>query len=321
MNSTKLVALAAAIAVAGLASVPPADASASHHCLGMRATIVSAARHVEGTAGPDVILATAPKAEVRAGDGADRICTGNGADAVYGDAGADRIDVGNGENFASGGTGHDRIKAGDDLDRLNGDAGPDRVFGGDGGDTIQGQAGDDKLFGSANPVISPDRVDGGLGADAVHGGLGGDVLNDGPGRDYVGGDYGADVLTPSRDRLPDEFSGGADIDRVDYQARGRFFGLGVTVSLDGIANDGIGCAAACEGDNVDPDFENIVGGQDADVLLGDAGPNAIAGAGGDDTLRGGAGDDSLDGGVDDDGCYGDDGLDAAVACEFTFGVP
>ena len=175
------------------------------------------------------------------------------------------------------------------------------------------------------------------------------MLSDGPGADAVQGDPGEDLIKPQDDGTPDQYSGGFGVDTITYVGDyDSYFAEGVTVSLDGAANDGTDCPAQCEGDNVTSDVDNVVGSSGNDTLVGGIGVNVIdggygldsidghdgndlvrggpdadmlGGGLGADTLRGEDGDDALDGGVDTDSCYGDDGVDTATACETAIGIP
>ena len=141
----------------------------------------------------------------------------------------------------------------------------------------------------------------------------------------------------------DDFSGGEGQDLVSYFSRRA----GVTVNLDGVADDG----AAGEFDNVRGDVEIVTSGTGSDVLIGNAAANKfdssggtdrmegrggadslfavdnLAGFGGPDTVLGGAGNDRIDvvdeSGGDDvrcgagtaDSAFIDAGQDTALACE------
>lgn len=105
----------------------------------------------------------------------------------------------------------------------------------------------------------------------------------------------------------DTIASGAGIDTLDYGSRS----IGVTVSFDGVANDG----QPGEGDLVRSDLENVIGGAGNDVLGGSGSANRLTGGGG-DALSGDAGldwlsgdDDVLDGGFGDDRLNGDSGND------------
>jgi hypothetical protein len=79
----------------------------------------------------------------------------------------------------------------------------------------------------------------------------------------------------------------------------------VNVTLDGNANDG----AAGEGDNVEPDVEDVTGGSAADTLVGNNSDNQLDGGAGDDTISGGGGNDGLLGGPGRDTIDGGSGRD------------
>ena len=103
--------------------------------------------------------------------------------------------------------------------------------------------------------------------------------------------------------------GDGGIDVADYSA---MTGV-VTVTLDGVANDGVG-----EGDNVDADV--IRGGKAADSLTGGPGDERLIGGQGADQLRGGDGSDALVGGQGADLLDGEGGTDVADYSAATLGV-
>jgi len=141
--------------------------------------------------------------------------------------------------------------------------------------TIDGTSGNDVIAG----LGGNDTIDGKGGNDFICGGDGNDTFLEGAAPD------GADVLI-----------GGADSDTVDYSSRTG----GVTVKLDGKANDG----EKKEGDDVET--ENVVGGAGDDKLTGDDSANVLTGNAGKDKLQGLAGADTLNG---SDGVAGNDTLD------------
>jgi serralysin len=110
------------------------------------------------------------------------------------------------------------------------------------------------------------------------------------GTDTLNGAGGGDVFVNSS--TTDTFNGGAGVDWVLY----THSLVGVTVTLDGVANDGM----PGEGDNVGADVENVVGSEESDVLEGNGADNRLHGLDGDDTLRGRGGHDTL---------FGDAGFD------------
>jgi Ca2+-binding RTX toxin-like protein len=313
-----------ALCAAALWGAGTADASSSAECFGHTATITSNAKKIVGTSHDDVIVA---------GHGSQRIDGGDGDDLICADGGNDRVD---------GGAGRDRI---------DGDEGDDRLSGGRSADLITGNRGDDLIVGDSNPSDSYDVLNGGSGDDLIRGGDGADLLKDGPGSDVLRGDAGDDELRPQDDQTADRYSGGGETDVIDYAAdEDSWFDNGVTVSLDGVANDGVNCPQQCEGDNAGADIENIVGSYGDDTLIGNDGVNVIDdpdaqggntiqalggadivhggygddtidGGTGDDALHGSGGDDTIDGAGDNDQCFGDTGTDVAANCESEVGFP
>lgn len=219
--------------------------------------------------------------------------------------------------------------------------------------TIKGGPGNDILsvFGPAQTMID---YSGGTGTDAIDYFSANDapysftedgLFNDGLGHDrihndvevWVGGD-GPDHFTLTNrskhvvfgaggnDTLvsgpgPDEFDGGyggdpsgvdaATNDTVTYAGRPR----GVSVVLDGLANDG----APGEGDEILPTVEHVIGTSFADTLVGPAtAPDGRAyrldGGDGNDVLSGGGGTDLIDAGAGNDVIIALGGGKDAIKC-------
>jgi Ca2+-binding RTX toxin-like protein len=179
--------------------------------------------------------------------------------------------------FLDGGPGNDTISSTNGVGLtervMTGGPGNDVIDGGASTDTLLGGAGTDTLSGNG----SADRLDGGPGTDRLFGGEGSDEART---SDTVSD--GADV-----------FDGGPGIgsDLMSYAART----VPVTVTLDGVANDG----SAGEGDNL-IDVEAVLGGAANDTLTGNNGFNNLFGGPGNDTLEGLADTDILDGGDGND---------------------
>jgi len=253
------------------------------------------------------------------GSNAVRVELGSGNDTVYFNQGAGDcfgsyvLNLGNGtnENFmnndcagtASGtinsGSGNDSLRggsagttmtinAGGGGDEVNSTAssagfGRDIVRGGEGEDVLLGEGGNDQLFGEG-------------GNDEILGGPGNDVEDGGPGDDFIGYYRAAELY--DNDQGADTYRGGSGHDSLILQEHAG----GMAISLDGAANDG-------EGDNVDSDFELIVGTPGNDVFRGNAGPNHFDGGGGNDESHGGGGDDYIEGGDGSSTIFGDAGND------------
>jgi hypothetical protein len=101
-------------------------------------------------------------------------------------------------------------------------------------------------------------------------------------------------------------NGGAGTDTVDYEGRSAK----VTVTLDGVANDG----EALEGDNVLRNVENVLGGTVGDDLSGDGDANTLDGGPGEDLVVGNGGGDILQGGNAPDVIWARDGKRDRVNC-------
>jgi Ca2+-binding RTX toxin-like protein len=256
---------------------------------------------------------------------------------LFGGSDSDTLTGSGAANFLDGRNGDDRVSGGGGDDTLDGGAnnpGDDTLTGGAGRDTLNGRAGDDELDGGdGDDAVSgaggTDKLDGDDGNDSLEGGAGGDALDGGPGNDLVdgaeadligadgsdglAGGAGADVLLgdDGNDELdggagPDRMNGGAGRDTVNYENRSSR----VTVTLDGVANDG----EANEGDNVLPNMEIVHGGTVGDDLSGDGDANGLDGGPGEDLLTGNAGGDLLDGGNAPDLIQARDGDRDRVNC-------
>jgi Ca2+-binding RTX toxin-like protein len=203
--------------------------------------------------------------------------------SIYVDAGGgnDTVDlsaVTNGlPTTVIGNTGNDTITGTASADYLEGDAGADSILGGDGADILSGTGGNDFLSGGA-------------GNDLIFGGDDDDVLDGDAGSDTLDGGNGGDDMI-----------GGANGDVADYSARST----GITVILDGLANDGSSAdlnAGATRQDNVQT--EDVYGTNGDDDITGDGNPNVLKGNDGNDNLYGYGGADVLYGGAGEDYMWG-----------------
>ncbi len=167
----------------------------------------------------------------------------------------------------------------------------DTLTGGAGDETLEGLGGDDHLNGAGGS----DTLDGGAGADTLDGGADPDTLIGGVGADTLIGGAGTDAL-----------SGGDGADTASYAERAT----PVTVTLDGLANDG----GAGENDAVAADIENATGGDGNDTLTGNPGANVLTGGAGDDTLDGQSGPDEIHAGAGNDTVQARDGEADLVDC-------
>ena len=125
----------------------------------------------------------------------------------------------------------------------------------------------------------------GAGNDIVIGNDAGNVLDGRGGDDELWGSEGNDILKGGAGA--DRLNGGPGEDWLSYAGSDA----GVTVNLE----DGTVEGGHAEGDTM-TDFENAIGSNFDDVLIGDNNANQLAGGAGNDILEGGAGADRLDGG-------------------------
>lgn len=247
--------------------------------------------------------------------------------AIFSSQGGVTVDLGAGTADAfkvRGGDGAEKFTAGtdgtDDFFELSGDKFADVKVSnaetyvialGGGNDTFSGQGGAVSASHlttgvTALTAITRDlTVNGGDGNDTITGGDGDDTLSGGAGDDTFKASATADGA--------DVFAGDAGVDTVDYSARTG----NLTVTLDGVANDGL----ASETDNVGVSVENVTGGSGNDTITGSNISNTLKGGDGNDTLNGGTGNadctldvDVLDGGAGDDTFTGG----AAADCGDTF---
>ena len=204
------------------------------------------------------------------------------------------------------------VSTGAGNDSLGGSAAANALFGGPGDDGIAGLGGDDLLCGDVEVetfvFTVPDCPFGGPFAPADPAGA--DSLDGGGGNDLLEGELGADVLT-----------GGDGLDTVTYEDRNG--GVDVTISdtcgttACALANDGARDADTqtpgpqSEGDLVERDVENLVGGGGGDLLRGDGDPNVLDGGDGNDRLEGLVGRDVLEPGPGDDVVVGGGSFDLA----------
>ncbi|KQT61450.1 hypothetical protein ASG52_00740 [Methylobacterium sp. Leaf456] len=268
-------------------------------------------------------------ADVLTGDAtANRLSGGAGNDLLKGNDGADILDGGDGGDRLEGGAGNDTLvgEAGDD--RLIGGAGDDTLDGGRGGET-QGDTADYAAAGQqvrvdlngmsttvgGKTVIyhatgteigrdvlkNVENVVGGKGADVLKGDAAANRLSGGAGNDTLVGEAGDDrLIGDTGDDVLDGGRGGetqgdtADYGAVNEKLRIDLNGMSATVDGKTVVYHATGTGL---GRDVFKGIENVVGGNRADVLIGDAAANRLTGGGGDDMIKGGAGADILSGGI------------------------
>ncbi|QDO96735.1 hypothetical protein FNB15_05335 [Ferrovibrio terrae] len=129
-------------------------------------------------------------------------------------------------------------------------------------------------------TLGNDTITGNAAANLLFGDFGNDTLNGGDGDDFLRGDSGSDII-----------NGGNGIDTVSF--------VGETGNI--VASLAAGTAIKYDAGwaqytDTLSGIENLIGGDFADTLTGDANANSLDGGAGNDVLAGGAGADTLAGG-------------------------
>jgi len=215
---------------------------------------------------------------------------------VIGSSGADAVTVGD-RRSADGRIRQLNLNA--NVDGRHPDADVTILGGPPAGFDLRAGAGDDRLSGAgigtngSLPTRRPTRLDGGEGGDRIRGGEGRDTI----------------WFSDDHDDGTDSYRGGAGRDIARVYAGGATARASLT--LDGVANDGYRCPGpACEGDDLAPDIEEVVGSQADEIIAGGPGRQVLWGGPGHDTLIGGRGDDLLGGQAGNDSLFGGDGEDS-----------
>lgn len=226
---------------------------------------------VKGGTGNDVLIGGDGFDDLNGGDGADQLRGQEGCDHLYGRGGSDFLDGGGGSDHLDGDAGVDTVDYGSRAAPLTVTIDTPSI-------AVNAHCqdlGNDGEAGERDTVYDGvENIWGGAGADILTGSAGANVIDGGPGRDRLDGGSGADNLV-----------GGDGTDFAYYATRTPpEFPTGVTVKLDGVANDG----SPSEGDNVFADVENVWGTSMNDTLVGaQSVANWLSGLAGDDTLMGG----------------------------------
>ena len=240
-----------------------------------------------GTDYNDLLVGDANKNSLTGGAGADTLVGGAGADTLSGGDGVDTVSYAN-----------DKATVAVTVNLQTG--------GGTGGDA------EGDIYSSIENVIGTllaDKLTGSTGNNVIWGGAGNDQIDGGGGTDSLYGEDGDDSFRNAGTGIH-YFDGGAGNNTVTYE------GFDTQLSLSLNSND-----SNTNGNNSTEIFVNInnlIGGNKADLLTGNAYANQLtgngdadrlSGLGGDDKLYGGDGNDTLDGGSGADMLDGGDGTD------------
>ncbi|MBV9953277.1 MAG: hypothetical protein JO291_15085 [Acidimicrobiia bacterium] len=229
---------------------------------------------VNGGAGNDTITGSA---------GNDRIYPSTGKDVVDAKAGDDEVTTYDPGDDLEGGLGSDMLDlrifpAAVQLDLTVGTLKPGAQLAATGFETVLGTAYDDTIKGAA----VAEKIYGYFGNDTIIGRNGNDELHGDSGQDTIYGLLGDDTIDGGI--YDDHLYGGGGTDTLDYHLAAA---QGVRVDLSH------GNESGYEGDDTIAEFENVIGSDGDDVLIGDAGPNVIDGLSGTDSCTGNGGADTL----------------------------
>jgi Ca2+-binding RTX toxin-like protein len=302
---------------------------------------VTLIEHLIGGSGGDNLVGDANDQTIDGGPGNDALDGNGGTDTLNGDADSDTIvgdavsgdivDGGTGGvdfdiltyatltaaqpvivNLGGGGDDHasrfERVVGGEGNDDITGDGSANQLWGGKGNDVLAGAGTgelDELVGGDGNDTAS--YADRGTGVtislstfiedDLVEienlvGSSFNDVLTGDTHVNVIRGGDGSDTINGGADG-GDDLKGGTDAGHDVLSYAGETTPIAINFG-------GVGPAGT---DSVSQ-FEEGVGGNDNDTLVGDANPNTLRGGPGQDTLVGHGGADTIDGGADDDTVYG-----------------
>jgi len=165
------------------------------------------------------------------------------------------------DGLANDGIPSERVNVSTDVEDLEGGRSRDVLVGSNAANLILGNGGHDSIAG----LNGRDTLFGNDGSDTLNGGARNDLLDGGAG--------------------PDRFIGGQGLDTADYSKRTDRLSL----SLDELTNDG----ARGEFDKIDNDIEVLLGGTNADSIIGSGRNETLVGGSGKDTILGNGGLDSI----------------------------
>jgi uncharacterized delta-60 repeat protein len=161
--------------------------------------------------------------------------------------------------------------------------GTDHLVGSNIGDIVNAMEGDDIVLSGAGD----DLVIGGAGNDEIDGGEGNDELYAGDGNDTVDAGEGDDLIVGGDGRGNDHYIGGAGNDTVKYTSAKASITVNLLKDSATSSRDKAGI-----GTDTLSQIENIIAGDYADTLTGNAADNLLDGGKGADRMTGGLGNDT-----------------------------
>ena len=275
---------------------------------------------LDATTQAAILWSNPPDTEIFAGAGHDTIRASASADMIDGGAGIDIVSYSQSHfgveaSLATGGTkayalgdtyrNVEGLEGSAFADHLIGDANDNILIGRRGADTLDGAGGRDLADYSASnsAIIVNLNADSQLGGDAH-----GDVLiaiedvratqfrDELIGNEFANrlwGEGGNDLIQGGAGH--DTLDGGLGTDTLDYSDLGVADSVSVTLHSDNSTQAFVTRQGQSEIDHI-TGFENVMGGQGNDTLIGSVRANLLRGGAGDDWLSGQGGPDTLDGG-------------------------
>ena len=239
--------------------------------------------------------------------GADTLFGGNGNDVLDGGTEGDLLDGGSGNDVLSGGEGSDTLVGGTGQDRLDGGSGDDTLYGLGGGTRLDGGAGNDFLKGAGTGIVyafgrgsGRDVVDSQL--DGVYSNLNADIVELGEGiapSDLILTRAGA---TSGYDSLHIAIRGTGDTLLLKgyfaYSCKTGDASLRAIRFSDGTAWDEQDIAIRAL--DVNPFYQETIGTDASESLMGGIGSDYMGGLAGNDTIDGGGWNDWFNGGAGND---------------------
>ena len=261
--------------------------------------------NVIGSSGDDKLTGDGDKNILEGGFGADTLVGGGGVDTLSYAGDTTGVTVSLNPSAAGGDAEGDTFDAGD-FDNLTGGKGNDILTGDEFTNVIMGGGGDDTIFAGVNSVAAQDTLNGGAGSDTVDfhnadsvtvtlgaGGVAADAKDGSDAKlgsvanfENVIGTSGDDKITGNELSNVINGNNGSGDDALDVlDGGGDTSGIGDTLSFFEVSGDTVvdlsaplvsGFTVLANGIKV-KNFENLLGGDGADTLTGNAGNNVIEG--------------------------------------------
>ncbi len=269
--------------------------------------------NITGGSGDDTLTGSTLNNMLWGGGGNDSLVGGVGDDTLYGEAGSDSLDGGTGNdtyvfntNTALGG---DSLTDNEGIDQLYFVGSSNDITVSLGSTFVQTVNANLTLI--LNSATSIENLYGGSGDDVLTGNSLNNLLVGGPGNDLLTGDsgndfYGFDIDSILGSDTIDESAGG--IDTVDFRGTTQ---RGASIDLSNVAAQVVSAGYLTLTLSAATTLENVMGGDQDDLLNGNSLENRLTGGRGNDILKGMEGNDTYV--FDTDSVLGSDIIDELSA--------